>query len=146
MTDMNVRRRWIQVASILAVVAVAGCEPEFPQRPQLRVQLSPNPFDFLPTYVGTERQASLAITNKGLEDLVLSSVTLTGSPAFRVYAPPDGSPNPTATTVQANQSAYYSLLFRPPAAGSFTGNVNIQSNAQNAPSQDIAVLGTGVAP
>lgn len=145
MTDMNARRRWIQAAVIFGVALAAGCE-EYPQRPQLRVQLSPNPFDFLPTYVGTERQSSIAITNKGLEDLVLTSVTLTGDSAFRVYNPPDNSPNPTLTTIPANESAYYSVLFRPPAAGSFTGNVNIASNAQNAPSQDIPVLGTGVAP
>jgi len=77
---------------------------------------------------------------------VISSITLTGDSAFRVYSPPDGSPNPTTTTIAANKSAFFSLLFRPLSAGDFTGNVSIQSNAENAPSQDIPVLGTGVAP
>ncbi|HVE87612.1 MAG TPA: choice-of-anchor D domain-containing protein [Myxococcales bacterium] len=141
---MSARRRWLVRAAVVAAVAVAaGCE-EYPQQPQLRVQLSPNPFDFGKWYVGQAPQSSLAITNKGLDDLVLTSVTLTGDSAFAKYQ--SATANPTLTTIPANKSSYLVLVFTPPAVGTYAGNVNIQSNAQNAPSQDVPVSGEGVPP
>ena len=38
------------------------------------------------------------------------------------------------------------VLFAPTAAGTFTGNVNIASNADNTPSLDIPVSGTAQTP
>jgi len=155
---MSARRKWSQAAVVAAVGLLVACPEEFPQKPQIRVQLNPNPFDFGKAFVGTSRQSSMAITNKGLEDLVITQVRLTGDSAFARYVPTDGSPNPTIpssdagvpsgalTLVPANKSSYYVLTFTPPAVGTYSGNVNIASNAENAPSQDIPVLGEGVAP
>jgi hypothetical protein len=142
MTDMIAiaRRRWC-LAAVLAVALGVGCTEEFPQQPQIRVPLDPNPFDFVPTFVGQSRQSTIAITNKGLDDLVLGSVTFTGDSAFKKFAPTDGTTNPSTMTILANKTSYFALLFNPTAAGTFTGNVNIQSNAQNTPSLDVAVSG-----
>jgi hypothetical protein len=107
--------------------------------------------------VGTSRQSSVAITNKGLEDLVITQVSLTGDSVFTRYRPPDNSPNPTIpmhptdagvpsgaiTLVPANKSSYYSVLFTPTADRNYSGTVTIQSNAENAPSQEIQLLGIG---
>src|SRR3954463_9712385 len=147
MTDMNARRRWSLAAVVLAVGLGAGCPEEYPQKPQIRVPITPdNPFDFVPTFVGTSRQSTISITNKGLDDLTLSSVTLTGDGVFRKLVPTDGTTNPTLMTIPANKSSYFSLLFNPTAAGTFTGNVNIQSNAENSASLDIPVSGTASNP
>lgn len=146
MNDMSARARWSLTAVVLAVGLVAGCTEDFPQKPQLRVILTPNPFAFDPQFVGVSRTSALAITNKGLDDLVLSSVTLTGDSCFHKYAPTDGTTNPTDMTIMANKSSYLTLLFTPTAPGTFNGNVNIASNAENAPSQDIPVSGTAEAP
>jgi centrosomal CEP192-like protein len=149
MTDMSVSawRRWSLAAVALAVGLGAGCPEDFPQKPQIRVPISPdNPFNFDATFVGTSRQSTVAITNKGLDDLVISSLTLTGDSAFHKYSPTDGTTNPTLMTVAANKTSYFAIVFAPGSATSFTGNVNIQSNAENTPSLDIPVLGTGVNP
>jgi hypothetical protein len=140
MTDMIANRRWC-LAAVLVVALGASCVNEFPQKPQIRVPITPNPFDFVPTFVGQSRQSTIAITNKGLDNLVLSAVTLTGDPAFRKFAPTDGTTNPTTTTIEANKTAYFALLFNPTAAGTFTGTVNIASNAENSPSLDVPVSG-----
>jgi len=145
--SMSARRRWSMAVVVLAVGLFAGCPAEYPQKPQIRVPITPdNPFAFDATFVGTSRQSTIAITNKGLDDLVLSSVTLTGDAPFRKYSPTDGSTNPSLMTVPANKTSYFSILFNPTAAGSFTGNVNIASNAENSPSLDVPVSGTGVNP
>lgn len=144
--SMSARRKWFLAAVVLAVGLGAGCD-QYPQKPQIRVPISPdNPFDFTPTFVGTSKQATIAITNKGLDDLVLSSVTLTGASCFRKYAPTDGTTNPTLMTIPANKTSYFALLFAPTTAGAFTGNVNIQSNAENLPALDVPVSGTAENP
>lgn len=147
MTDMNARRRWSLAAVVLAVGLGAGCPEEYPQKPQIRVPITPNnPLAFDAAFVGTSRQSTISITNKGLDDLVLDSVTLSGDSAFRRFSPTDGTTNPTLMTVPANDTSYFSVLFNPTAAGSFTGNVNIKSNAENTPSLDVPVSGTAINP
>lgn len=146
MTDMSVRSRWSLAAVALAVGLGAGCPEEFPQLPQIRVPTNPNPLAFDAQYVGVSASSSIAITNKGLDDLVLSSVTLTGDAVFRKFQPTDGTTNPTLSTIPANQSSFLVILFNPTAPGTFAGNVNIQSNAENTPSLDIPVSGTAVNP
>jgi hypothetical protein len=134
----------MQAVVVLAVAAAAGCGPEYKEHPQLEVIFTPsNPLDFGRWAIGTSPQGSLAITNRGLEDLVLSSVTLTGDSAFSKLQPASGS-NPTLTTIPGNKSSFLTIVFTPAAARDYTGTVNIASNAENKPSQDVPVLGTGV--
>lgn len=150
---MSARRSWIQAVVIAVVAVAAGCE-DYKQRPQLFVDITPdNPFDFGRWYIGASPQASLAITNKGLEDLVITSVELTGGAPFCRPCPDrcgnttvgyDPCPNPTLLTVPGNKSSFFTVVFRPTTAGDYTGKVTIVSNAENAPSQEIQVLGTGV--
>ncbi|HEY8207113.1 MAG TPA: hypothetical protein VIG99_06520 [Myxococcaceae bacterium] len=157
---MSARARWSWTAVVMVVLVGlgAGCPEEFPEKPQLRVIIDPNPFAFDPQFVGVSRQSSIALTNKGLEDLVINSVTLSGDNCFHRYSPSDGTSNPTLvadagtvpsgaiTVIPANKSSYYSILFNPTSAGTFSGNVSIQSNAENTPSKDIPVSGTAEAP
>lgn len=141
--SMSARRKWSLAVVVLAVGLGAGCGDQYPQKPQIRIPITPNnPFNFDPIFVGTSKQATIAITNKGLDDLVLSSVTRTGDPCFQPFAPTDGTTNPTMMTIPANKTSYYALIFKPTVAGSFTGNVNVKSNAENTPSVDIPVMGT----
>lgn len=158
---MSARRSWCLVAAGAAVALLAGCPEEFPQKPQIQVlfQEPNNPFNFGKVFVGTSAQSTIAITNKGLENLEVASITLSGDPVFTRYRPSDGTANPThppedagvtvppgtLTIVTANRSSYYTLTFTPTADRSYTGTATIQSNAENSPSVEIPVLGTGCA-
>jgi hypothetical protein len=160
MTDMSVRSKWslAAVALVLAVGLGAGCPEDFPQKPQIRVPINPNPLAFDALFVGQSGQSSIAITDKGLDDLVVNSVTLTGDSVFHKFVPTDGTSNPTlvpdagtvpsgaVTLVPANKTSFFVVIFSPTAAGTFTGNVNIASNADNTPSLDIPVSGKAVNP
>lgn len=155
---MSVRRSWWLLA-VGGVALLAGCPEEFPPKPQIRVIFDPeNPFDYGKVFVGASQPSSIAITNKGLEDLVITSVTLGGDPVFTRYRPPDGSPNPTVppsdagvpggalSLVPANKSSYLTVLFAPTADRSYSGTVTIASNAENFASVEVPLLGIGCAP
>lgn len=95
------------------------------------------------TYIGTEQQRSLAITNGGIADLVLESVTNTGDSAFRYSGSWDGGIG-EAAVIKGKQKAFVTVYFKPTAAKAYTGTIDIKSNAENAPDKSIAVSGCGV--
>ena len=102
---------------------------------------------------GALRRQTLIVSNGGVEDLVINSVTLTSSNASLVtpVALPDGgvtapflllangvlASNPDAgsptivTTLKSNQSGFVSLLFTSPDAGNWIASLNLATNATN---------------
>jgi hypothetical protein len=136
--DLMSARRWWSTAAVLALALGAACNEEFPQHPQLIVSLTPNPLDFGNKLVGTAPNQSLDIYNGGLEDLVLSSVTLSGAPQFTFYS----KPAPT-DAIEAKKHAFVVVIFTPTAATSYTSTLTINSNAENTPTLTVDVLGTG---
>jgi hypothetical protein len=121
----------------LALLVLAACEKEVPREPQVSVDHDTIPFDTV--YVGAAPQSSLAIQNDGLEDLVLSSVTLSGDSAFTM----DG---PLTTTLAYKKRTYVRVIFAPTEAKAYTGTITIASNAANSPSLQVAITGKGVTP
>ena len=98
---------------------------------------------------GALRRQTLIVTNGGVEDLVINSVTLSstnpavvtgGSAAFQLLANgvlpsnPDGGPGTIVTpvsTLKSNQSGFVSLLFTSPDAGNWVASLNLATNATN---------------
>ena len=106
------------------------------------------------------RAQVLAITNKGVEDLTVTSLTLSATnPALvtrvpladgGVYAPfllsvngvLDSSATPDSgivinNTIKSNKTGFVSLFFTSPDAGVSSAKLTIASNAENSPSKEI---------
>jgi hypothetical protein len=87
--------------------------------------------------VSSSKTLSETITNTGGTSVTISQVGVSGSgfSATGITAP---------VTLTAGQSASFSVLFTPTAAGAVSGNVTITSNASN-PTLTIPLTGTGTA-
>jgi hypothetical protein len=92
------------------------------------------------------RRETLQVTNRGVEDLVINSVTLTsanpalvtgGNAAFQLLAngvlssDPDGGVPTVITTLKSNQIGFVALQFVSPDAGNWQAALNISTNATN---------------
>lgn len=75
------------------------------------------------TYVGTEPQESMQITNGGLENLKINSVTKNGDPEFRFEGP-------LSTDIKGKQTTFIRVFFKPSSAKRFTGSLVIDSNTE----------------
>jgi hypothetical protein len=95
---------------------------------------------------GALRRETLQVTNHGVEDLVINSVTLAssnpalitgGSAPFQLLANGVLDSDPTATTptiitkLKSNQIGFVALQFVSPDPGSWEAAVNISTNATN---------------
>lgn len=95
---------------------------------------------------GALRRETLQVTNKGVEDLVINSVTLTSSnaslvtganAAFTLLAngvlasDPDGGQPTVITKLKSNQIGFVALQFVSPDAGVWQALVDISTNATN---------------
>lgn len=89
------------------------------------------------TYVGTSPINSLQLRNEGQDDLVIQSVSLSGSSAFDIA---DG---PSPKTVPSGQASFIQVSFTPSSAKQYTGTLTIVSNAQNTPKLEISLSGLG---
>src|SRR6476661_10813264 len=77
------------LAAALLLIACGG-EETLPQKPQLKVDRTTVDFGSLAgraVFVGTEPQDSMQITNGGLDNLKINSVTKEGDPEFRIEGP-----------------------------------------------------------
>lgn len=74
-------------------------------------------------YIGTEPQESMQITNGGLDDLKINSVTKQGDPEFRFEGPLE-------TTVKGKQTTFIRVFFKPTSVKRFTGKLLIDTNAE----------------
>jgi hypothetical protein len=116
------------------------------------------------------RDETLLVTNKGVEDLVISNIALNGDPglitggsaAFKLNSPyviqflPDGgvTTDVSGNTLKSNQSGFIALHFTGvtvvgnPADGGYTvdAGLTITSNADNEPSKQVPLQLTSVTP
>ena len=121
-------------------------------------------------FTGQGRDETVLVSNKGIEDLVISNIALTGDPslitggsaAFKLQSPyviqvlPDGGVTTDASgnTLKSNASGFISLHFTGltvvgnPADGGYTvdAGLTITSNADKAPSKQIGLQMTSVTP
>ena len=102
------------------------------------VSASPSSLSFGNVTVGTSSSLSVTVSNTGTADLVVSSVTLSGT-GFSM------SPLTFPVTISAGSSRAVSVTFAPQSAGAVSGTATIVSNASATPST-VSVQGTGVSP
>lgn len=138
-------RTFLTIASAAIFVALAACgKQSLPQKPQLQLDRCAIGFgqEFgSGTFIGARPQESIIITNGGLTDLVISSVTTSGPDraAFEVTPPPE-------TTIKGLDYTAVRVVFAPTEARCYAMDMNIQSNAENLPDAVIRVSGRGVTP
>jgi hypothetical protein len=115
------------------------------------------PFPFNPgspgVTIGTEGFVSIVDQNIGSQDMVVSSVSYTPdtagdhaislNPGVALSTTPD-QPASTPVTVPYNAALLVGMTCAPPAAGVYSGTVDIKSNASNLPDITIVLQCTGV--
>lgn len=134
---MKTRTAWLVI-----LVALCACGKEsMPQKPQLAVDRDSIAFGVefgSGTYVGTAPQESLMISNGGLENLILSGVSLAGDKEFTI----DG---PLKSELKGKERTYLRILFAPKQVKSYSATLTINSNAENTPIKLVPISGRGVA-
>ena len=109
------------VAAVVIVIVALGCgRDSLPQKPQLIVDRESLGFgqEFgSATFIGTQPQDSIQISNGGLEDLTLSA-TYSGDPAFSI----DG---PLKTTLKGKEHTFIRVIFAPVQEKIYTGSIAI---------------------
>ncbi len=126
---------------LIILVALTACGKGLPQKPQIEV--IPSSIDFgqsqgFGVYVGTIREQGIQIRNGGINDLLISSATLTGDSQFTLTPP-------LTTQVMGQKSTFMQVTFRPTAAQVFNASITINSNADNTSVMQLGVSGLGVA-
>jgi PKD repeat protein len=98
------------------------------------VSLSASSLAFPAEIVGTSSAQSIMLTNTGNASLKISSITVGGG---------FSQTNNCVTTVNPGASCTISVIFKPLAAGTYTGGLSIYDNAFGSP-QSVALSGTGM--
>lgn len=134
-------RRALLAVSI--IVAFAGCEKE--PLPGAVLGYDRESLGFgaefgSGAYVGTSVPNTLTIWNEGIEDLVISDITVQGQ-YFRLNANDPNTPLPIGTALQTYDRAFIQVFFEPDEVGRFTGTLTISSNADNEPVKEMALTG-----
>jgi ASPM-SPD-2-Hydin domain-containing protein/centrosomal CEP192-like protein len=103
---------------------------------------SPTPLNFPPQPLGTTNERLLTVTNTGIGDLHLTSVTSSGPNHgdFIVDASADGC---SGATVAQSTACTVGIQFSPTATGNRTATLTIADNALDSP-QLVTVNGTGI--
>jgi hypothetical protein len=156
--------------AVIAVAAVGACGGDsgsLPAKPQIVTDRD--------TIVGSvfvgrlpdgglgvqSRQDILQVSDKGQQDLVASSIAVTGDQALSLVTPviiqpvalPDGGTgSTTSNTLKSNSAGFLTVKCAPPAqlgasdGGSikYTGQLTIVSNAENKPTKTVGIECTAV--
>ncbi|HET6177239.1 MAG TPA: choice-of-anchor D domain-containing protein [Candidatus Sulfotelmatobacter sp.] len=99
---------------------------------------APTSLSFSSVNTGSSASLTETVTNSGGSSVTISAATATGA-GF------SASGLTLPTTLNAGQSASFSVKFSPTSAGSVSGNLAITSNATNS-ALNVPLSGTGVAP
>ena len=126
----------------IALVALMGCsddiQSDLPQSPQV----FPNPaagfFVFPLTGATKSEVADIVFLNGGQNDLVFSTMTLSGSGAFSIAAIAEES-----LTVISRESVAATVTFMSPGRGVFRATLDAASNAENFPDLSFELIGLG---
>ncbi|HVP61613.1 MAG TPA: hypothetical protein VMT11_13695 [Myxococcaceae bacterium] len=100
-------------------------------------------------YAGQTKTQTLQVTDKGQQDLVVSTYALTGDSAIvllnSTLAQADGS---SSNTVKSNKTAFISMTCKPTSVNqTVNATLTINSNAENKPTKTVTVsCGPAVAP
>ncbi|MBI3186021.1 MAG: hypothetical protein HYZ28_28120 [Myxococcales bacterium] len=111
-----------------------------PQKPQLVVDRDSIGFsqEFgSGTFIGTKPQESLMLQNKGLENLLITSVSMAGDSAFTINGP-------LKSELKGNERTYIQIIFAPTAEKNYSATITIVSNAENTPQKLVPVTGRGL--
>jgi len=149
--------------AVIAVTAVIACGDDsgsLPAKPQIvtdRDKIVGSVFvGRLPDGgLGVQsRQDILQVSDKGQQDLVVSSIAVTGDQALSLQTPviiqpvalPDGGTgSTTSNTLQSNKTGFLTVQCAPPPQlGTYTGQLTIQSNAENKPTKTVDITCTAV--
>ena len=129
----------------LILVALSGCgKDDRPQEPTLAVDREAMQFggEFgEAVYIGTSKQESLLIENRGLEPLVLSEVLLNADGVFTLVMPDNQTSN---VELKGGEHTFLTVYFAPLEAQTYAGTISIRSNAVNAADKIVQLSGTGV--
>jgi len=93
-------------------------------------------------YLGQTHNQTLQVTNKGQQDLVVSTFTLQADPGWTLVnttliQASDGSQN---NTVKSNQTAFIYMTCKPASTTqAINGTLTINSNAENKPVKTVTV-------
>ena len=129
----------------LVFLAAFGCgRSDPPRNPQIIVNRDTVDFGTgagLGTYVGTYRSDSLDIKNGGIEDMVVSGISIDGDSGFTYI-----TSQPLPYTVRGLQHLFVTFYFAPSTARAYSATATIASTASNAPTMAVGLRGQGVAP
>jgi hypothetical protein len=126
-----------------ALFACGGDSSDLKQKPQIVTDRDAIQADICRGLGGAQ---SLFVQNKGIEDLVVSSLTLTAvtpgvltsqPPVFRLLSDQviNAQDGGVSNTIKSNQFGLVSMYFNSIDAGTYDGQLTISSNAENAPSK-----------
>ncbi|MFN0062926.1 MAG: hypothetical protein ACKVPX_10470 [Myxococcaceae bacterium] len=136
-------KRLVSMMLVLtATLALTACEETPPEEPTLLIDRTSLGFgqEFNSgTFIGTTGFATLLLKNEGVQDLVISNVSLSAPNTFSFQGP-------STTTIELNQSAFIEVRFVPTAVRRDEGTLNIVSNAVNLPNLDVGLSGCGISP
>ena len=104
---------------------------------QAGLSVTPASFNFGSIVEGQTKSQSFTVTNAGTAWVTIAQIAASGA-GFSVYG------LSTPATLAAGQSATFSVLFAPTAAGSLSGSVVITSNTPSSPNA-VPLSGTGTA-
>lgn len=136
------------LSTLVIFVALLGCgnPDEAPEGPLLSLDREAMTFggDFgNAVYVGTSKQESLILQNRGKTPLEIQEVTRTSDPEFTLHLP-EGVAG--AFTIPPRSHAFLTVFFAPREAKSYSGRITIRSNSTDGAEKVVQLSGTGVAP
>ncbi|MFZ0322376.1 MAG: choice-of-anchor D domain-containing protein [Candidatus Sulfotelmatobacter sp.] len=139
--------RWNSILIILALTSMVGCQgfssakPNSQGAPQAplpgALSAAPASVSFGNVQIGTSQTESETLSNTGGSTITLTQVVATG-----VGLSTTGLSLPL--TLAAGQSATFSVVFTPQAAGIVSGSLALTNDGSNSP-LNVAISGTGVA-
>jgi hypothetical protein len=130
---MNSKLRNPYLITLVAAL-LSGCSAVAGSR---STSVSPTSIDFGGVTVNSTAQQAVTITNTGNSPLQIQSVSISGSNAFTIAGWPG------KTQLRPSSTLQLTVNFSPTSAASFTGALNVQTNAS---SQNVPLSASGLSP